>query len=67
VLTIKFAFVTRIAISFVYRDRFEDFKTRFYKLQGWETSNGYPTAGTLHSMGLNHVADELQQLAKLGK
>jgi aldehyde:ferredoxin oxidoreductase len=49
------------------RDKFEEFKDRFYRLQGWDTSSGYPTAGTLQSMGLNYVADELRQKGKLGK
>ena len=49
------------------KDKFEDFKSRFYTLQGWETSTGYPTQKTLTSLGLEHVADELQKAGKLGK
>jgi aldehyde:ferredoxin oxidoreductase len=49
------------------RDKFEVFKTRFYELQGWESSTGYPNESTLNSMGLNKVADELKQHRKLGK
>ena len=46
---------------------FEEFKTRFYKLQGWDTATGYPTRGTLESMDLAYVADELEKNDKLGK
>jgi aldehyde:ferredoxin oxidoreductase len=49
------------------KDKFEEFKSRFYTLQGWETSSGYPTAGTLKSLDLNNVATELEQHGKLGK
>ncbi len=49
------------------KDKFEDFKTRFYKLQGWETSTGYPLESTLKSQGLDFVADELRENGTLGK
>jgi aldehyde:ferredoxin oxidoreductase len=49
------------------RNKFEEFKSRFYTLQGWETRTGYPTAGTLKSLGLDFVAAELEQNDKLGK
>jgi aldehyde:ferredoxin oxidoreductase len=49
------------------KDKFEEFKSRFYTLQGWETSTGYPTASTLKSLGLDSVAAELAQNGKLGK
>jgi aldehyde:ferredoxin oxidoreductase len=49
------------------RGKFEDFKSRFYRLQGWDTSTGYPTAATLKSVGLGHVAARLGQNGKLGK
>jgi aldehyde:ferredoxin oxidoreductase len=48
-------------------DKFEEFKTRFYKLQGWETSTGYPMESTLKSQGLDYVADELKENGTLGK
>jgi len=62
----KWRYIKTLGRSFD-RNKFEEFKTRFYKLQGWEPSSGYPTAGTLQSMGLNDVADELRQNGKLGK
>jgi aldehyde:ferredoxin oxidoreductase len=49
------------------RAKFEEFKTIFYKLQGWDTESGYPTKATLESMDLGYVADELENKGKLGK
>lgn len=49
------------------KNKFEEFKSSFYSLQGWETSTGYPTASTLKSLGLDFVAAELTQNGKLGK
>ena len=48
------------------RDKFDDFKTRFYELQGWDTGTGYPTRAALESLGLGYVADELDKNGKLG-
>jgi len=48
------------------RDKFEEFKTRFYEQQGWDTTTGYPTRSTLASLGLSYVADELEKNGKLG-
>jgi aldehyde:ferredoxin oxidoreductase len=48
------------------RGKFEEFKTRFYELQGWDTASGYPTRETLESLGLGYVADELEGKEKLG-
>ena len=48
------------------RDGFDEFKTHFYKLQGWDTATGFPTRSTLASMGLDYVADELEAQGKLG-
>ncbi len=47
-------------------DRFEEFKTHFYTLQGWNTDTGFPTRNTLAGMGLDYVADELETHGKLG-
>ena len=44
-------------------DRVEDFKTRFYRFQGWDESTGRPTRRTLESMGLGYVADEMEKAA----
>lgn len=48
------------------REKVEEFKTLFYKLQGWDVASGYPTRRTLVSLGLAGVADELEKAGKLG-
>jgi aldehyde:ferredoxin oxidoreductase len=49
------------------RVKFDEFKTRFYKLQGWDPDSGFPTRSNLRSLGLDHVANELEENGKLGK
>jgi hypothetical protein len=49
------------------KKNFEQFKTMFYKLHGWDTATGYPARSTLKPLGLDHVADELEKNKKLGK
>jgi aldehyde:ferredoxin oxidoreductase len=49
------------------KNKFDEFKTRFYTLQGWDVETGYPTRSTLKSLGLEQVADELEKNGKLGK
>ena len=49
------------------RKRFEGFKTRFYKLEGWDPKTGWPKRSTLKSLGLAYVADELKRKGKLGR
>ncbi|MGD8793238.1 MAG: aldehyde ferredoxin oxidoreductase C-terminal domain-containing protein, partial [Anaerolineae bacterium] len=48
------------------REKFEEWKTKYYKLEGWDTSSGYPTRATLEEMGLAQVADKLEAAGKLG-
>jgi len=48
------------------RDKFDEFKTRFYRLQDWDTATGYPTRAALEALGLGYVADELEAQGKLG-
>ena len=48
------------------RTRFEEWKTRFFKFEGWNPANGWPKRDTLESMGLRRVADTLQSKGKLG-
>ncbi len=48
------------------RDKFEDFKTRFYANEGWDTATGWPTRATLEALDLGYVADELESNGKLG-
>jgi len=48
------------------RTKFDEWKTKFYTLEGWDTSNGWPTRATLEGLGLGFVADRLQAAGKLG-
>jgi aldehyde:ferredoxin oxidoreductase len=48
------------------RDGVELFKTHFYKLEGWDDKNGWPTRKTLEELGLKHVADTMAGKGKLG-
>ena len=48
------------------RQKFEDFKTRFYRFQGWDPASGWPTRPTLEYLGLKEAADELEQQGRLG-
>jgi len=49
------------------KKKFDGFKTRFYRLQGWDTKTGWPKRNTLKSLGLGHVAVELNRKGRLGK
>ena len=48
------------------RARFEEWKTKFYGLEGWDTRSGWATRSTLEGLGLGKVADEMQRKGKLG-
>ena len=48
------------------KDRFEEWKTKYYELEGWDKGAGWPTRNTLEGLGLGKVADELQRRGKLG-
>jgi aldehyde:ferredoxin oxidoreductase len=48
------------------RARFEEFKTEYYTLEGWDVSSGWPTRETLESLDLAHVADTLIASDRLG-
>jgi len=48
------------------RAKFEDVKTRFYKLEEWDSTNGWPTKAGLGKLGLDNVAAELDKAGKLG-
>ena len=49
------------------RARFDEWKTKFYKFEGWDPDTGWPTRTTLESMGLGYVADELDRKSRLGR
>ncbi|MFC1839533.1 aldehyde ferredoxin oxidoreductase N-terminal domain-containing protein [Thermodesulfobacteriota bacterium] len=46
------------------REKFEDWKTRFYKFEGYDSETGYPTQKTLKGMGMNKAADLLKKQDK---
>jgi aldehyde:ferredoxin oxidoreductase len=48
------------------RAKFEDFKTRFYKFEGYNPNNGFPTEATLAEMNMPEVAGTLKKNNKLG-
>jgi aldehyde:ferredoxin oxidoreductase len=48
------------------REGVELFKSHFYKLEGWDDRNGWPTRKTLEEFGLKHVADTMTSRGKLG-
>ncbi len=47
-------------------DGVEQWKTAFYRFEGWDTRTGYPNRNTLEDLGLKNVADLLQAKNKLG-
>jgi aldehyde:ferredoxin oxidoreductase len=47
-------------------DKFEEFKSLFYRLEGWDPATGYPNRGTLESLGLHDVADALEASGRRG-
>jgi aldehyde:ferredoxin oxidoreductase len=44
----------------------EAFKNHYYKLEGWDVSNGWPTRKTLEGLGMKKVADTMAGKGKLG-
>ena len=49
------------------RQKFDEFKNRFYKLQGWDVESGYPTKAILASVGPGYVSDVLEKNGKFGR
>lgn len=54
-----------VAYRHLDREKFEDWKTRYYKLEGWDPATGWPTKKTLIEQGLVQVADELEKEGKI--
>jgi aldehyde:ferredoxin oxidoreductase len=48
------------------REKFEEFKTLYYQLEGWDVETGWPKRRTLEELNLAFVADELEGKGKLG-
>ena len=49
------------------REKFEEWKTKFYKFEGWDSNTGWPIRKNLESLGLRNVADELEKKNRLGR
>ena len=43
----------------------EEWKSKFYQFEGWDTSTGWQTRKTLEEVGLKNVADTLAKANKL--
>jgi aldehyde:ferredoxin oxidoreductase len=52
--------------SMVDRNDFENLKTEYYKLRGWDANTGFPTRAILADLELNDIADELAERGLLG-
>jgi aldehyde:ferredoxin oxidoreductase len=52
---------------YVEKSGFEEWKTKYYDLEGWEVQTGYPKRKTLSSLGMDYVADELALKKVSGK
>jgi len=48
------------------KQKFEEWKTRFYEFEGWNASNGWPKSRALEDLGLKKVADTLKSKGRLG-
>lgn len=48
------------------RELFEEWKTKYFALEGWNTDSGWPTRATLEGLSLGNVADKLEAAGKLG-
>ena len=46
--------------------KFDEWKTIFYGLEGWDPRTGWPTRRLLEQMDMKFVADELQAAGRLG-
>ncbi|MBP1624303.1 MAG: aldehyde ferredoxin oxidoreductase, partial [Acidobacteria bacterium] len=44
----------------------EEFKTHFYRLEGWGEKTGWPTRKTLEGLGMKKVADTMAAKGRLG-
>lgn len=51
--------------AWIYKDRFESLKERFYKARGMDSETGFQTREKLESLSMGEVADELERLGKL--
>ena len=49
------------------KKKFDEWKTLFYRLEGWNTRTGWPTRRTLEKLDLGFAADALKAAGRLGE
>jgi aldehyde:ferredoxin oxidoreductase len=49
------------------RDKFEDMKTEYYRLRGWDADTGLQTRTKLNELGLSDIADDLDKRGCLSR
>jgi aldehyde:ferredoxin oxidoreductase len=49
------------------KKKFDEWKTTFYALEGWDPGTGWPTRSTLEMLKLGFAADALAAAGRLGK
>ena len=47
------------------RNKVEEWKTKYYELEGWDPKTGWPTRKTLVDLGLKRAVFELKRQKKL--
>jgi len=48
------------------RAKVEEFKTKFYKFEGFDPKSGWPKRKTLEKLGLKKLANTMKKKGKLG-
>jgi len=48
------------------REGVEEWKSHYYRAEGWDIATGWPTRSLLEGMNMKDVADRLEQVGKLG-
>ena len=49
------------------KEKFEEFKTLYYELEGWDVSTGWPKRSTLEELGLDFVIGKLGEKGRLDR
>jgi aldehyde:ferredoxin oxidoreductase len=44
------------------RNEFENMKSEYYELRGWDVATGFPTRARLEELGLGDIADDLEKI-----
>ncbi len=48
------------------KQKFEEWKSKFFEFEGWDPATGWPRRDTLEKLNLGHVANALAKQGKLG-